>query len=168
MRFRVATDQDIAQLPRDTIAQLDGRPAFEPTRFAAGVTAGLILLDQQAGRRDQVDCVLLDDTLSTWLLLRVQIDDAEAQSLVHLVKSTDILPEDRQAARASLKALAVARPLTVTFVSDDPAVIFPEMLREQTLQIQAASAERLVALGAGYACTIDADGNVVGSRPAKV
>jgi hypothetical protein len=172
----MATDQDITNAGPGVFTELliamGGRGDIllrsDVARFAAAVTAGLLFLDQQAGQRDQVDHVVLEANLVWSLLQQTQSSDLQVQEYLERLKLCPEPSAEQQAMRDALKGLVTGRPLLVTFVSDDTAVTFPQSIYGQTLPIQAASSEQLSDLGAGYGCTVDTDGRVVGSVPAKV
>jgi hypothetical protein len=134
------------------------------------VVAGVLFLDQAAGKAERLHHVLIQPALLPWLLMMVRIDDAKIRELM-AAADVDLTDEQIEALDAQLTPLTVDQPFEVTFASTDPEIpteAYPEIVRGKTIKLQVMTLEQA---GEHYffAATVDAEGNLIElDRPVKL
>ena len=82
-------------------AMYDALPDFEDSD-AISVVAGVLFLDQAAGKAERLHHVLIQPALAPWLLQLVRIDDAKIRELVAAADAEDVTDEQLDALDAQL------------------------------------------------------------------
>jgi hypothetical protein len=142
-------------------AMHDALPGFDDSD-PVSVVAGVLFLDQAAGKSEHLHHVLIQPALVPWLLQMVRVDDAKIHELIAAADVEDVTDEQLEVLEAQLTPLTVAQPFEVTFTSDDPEMLawYPEIVRGKTIKLQVMSEEQ-AQRHYFFAATVDGEGHLI-------